>query len=495
VSDLHGEERWATGLSPDQLAELIERQTPPKRRRWPYVLLAVAVIAAAAGVGMVVFREKDPGYPSAWDSRVQEYVDIVEKERDLEFKHPVHVDFLSEAAFKKRVTADEDELTDTDREEIEQVTGMFRALGLIEGDLDLFDTVNQLKGSGIIGYYSYEDERVRIRGTELTPAVQSTLVHELTHALQDQYFDLGKRLKEADDSASSAAFEALVEGDARRIETKWRSGLAKKEQKQLEKSEAEQSEGFDAESADVPEVLKTLMAAPYVFGEALLRVAVQKGGERAVDELFRSPPTTEEHQLDPWTLIADHQGQLTVPPPTLEDGDKEFDDGPFGAVSLMLVLAERIPIRQALTAADGWGGDSYIAFDRDSVSCVKVEFRGETAKDLVEMQSALTRWANRVRNGPTTVTRDSLTISFESCDPGPKAAAVSTGGATEAVSLAVTRTYLSASLVEAGMDETTARCSANRLVRRFTVAELNDPKLDPKRVAPVIAPCQAGPKA
>ena len=109
---------------------------------------------------------------------------------------------------------------------------MFRALGLIEGDVDLFDKFNELQGKGTIGFYSYEDERIRIRGTELTPAVESTLVHELTHALQDQNFDLGKRFEEldkADDANSSAAsdgFDALVEGDARRIEDKWRASLS-----------------------------------------------------------------------------------------------------------------------------------------------------------------------------------------------------------------------------------------------------------------------------
>ena len=66
----------------------------------------------------------------------------------------------------------------------------------------------------------------------------------------------------------------------------------------------------------------TLMAAPYELGEALLAVAVQQGGDAAVDNLFRSPPTTEEQQLDPWTLVADHQGFLTVPKPELPDGDE-----------------------------------------------------------------------------------------------------------------------------------------------------------------------------
>ena len=303
----------------------------------------------------------------------------MEVQRDLPFEHPIYVDFLPRAEFEKKVTADDADLTDEDRKEIERYTGLFRALGLIEGDLDLFDLMNQLQGAGIIGYYSYDDERIRIRGTELTPAVESTLVHELTHALQDQHFDLGQRfadLDEADeDSVAASAFRALVEGDARRIETAWRQSLAKVDRKALDKSQADQVAGFDAESTDIPEVLKTLSAAPYVFGEALLRVALEQGGERAVDDLFLVPPTTEEQQLDPWTLVADHQGYLAVAEPTLATGEEEFDSGAFGAISWLLVLAERIPVTQALTAADGWGGDSYVAFDRDGVSCVRLDYK------------------------------------------------------------------------------------------------------------------------
>ena len=81
---------------------------------------------------------------------------MVEEERDLEFKHPIHVDFLSVKAFKKQVTADEDDLTDKDRKEIEQSTSMFRAMGLIEGEIDLFDSMNELQGAGVVGYYDYD---------------------------------------------------------------------------------------------------------------------------------------------------------------------------------------------------------------------------------------------------------------------------------------------------------------------------------------------------
>ena len=269
-------------------------------------------------------RADGPAAPVHVGPEGQKYVDFVEKERGLEFEHPVYVDFLTAKEFKEQVTADRDDLTDDDLEELEQATGLLRALGLVEGDVDLFDKINELQGKGIIGFYSYDDERLRIRGTELTPAVESTLVHELTHALQDQHFDLGKRFEELDEGRRHQQLRRRVRlRRARRgRRAPDRDGVARQpaprpSAPRSTRSRPRQVKGFDAESKDIPEVLKTMLAAPYELGQALLAVAVQQGGKRAVDDLFRSPPTTEEQQLDPWTLVADHQGYLTVPEPEL----------------------------------------------------------------------------------------------------------------------------------------------------------------------------------
>ena len=459
-------------------------------------MLAIgSVVLVAVAGGALWLRRDGPDYPDAWDTRVKQYVDVVEDQRDLEFKHPIFVDFLSVKAFRKQVTTDEDDLTDKDRKEIERATSMYRALGLIEGELDLFKTVNKLHGAGIVGYYDYETERIRIRGKRLTPAVQSTLVHELTHALQDQHFDLGKRqdkLEKSDDSAASSAFDSLVEGDASRIETAWREDLSKADQKALDKSEAGEIDDYETDSKGIPDVLESIMAAPYVFGEALLKVAMQEGGDRAVDDLFRSPPTTEEHELDPWTLVNDKEKARDVPKPSLATNEKEFDDGAFGALSWLLVLAERIPVKQALDAADGWGGDAYVAYERDGISCVKVAYEGDARKDLDQMQVALTAWSSRLPDGPASVRRRGSTLYLESCDPGSKAPAVATGGSEDAISLALSRTYLSATLVESGLDVTAARCAADHLVREFTLAELNDPTPSPatrQRAQRIFATC------
>lgn len=494
MNDL-GNAAWAPPPFPVTHAE----RPPARRRRWPFFLLALVVLAAGSLAAVVWLREearaKAPDHPNAWDPRVLEYVEVVEDERDLDFKHPVHVDFLSVKDFTKEVTEDEEDLSDEDREEIRQTTGLFRALGLVEGDVDLFETMNQLAGAGILGYYSDEDERIKIRGTKLTPAVQSTLVHELTHALQDQHFDIGRRMADLDksekDSAAAGAFKALVEGDASRIETAWQESLPPKKSRALEKSEAGVGAAYEKDAAEVPDVLETMMASPYVFGEALLDVTAKDGGERAVDALFAAPPTTEEHQLDPWGFVEDRQRALDVSEPSLAEGEKEFDSGPFGALSWMLVLAERIPVQQALTAADGWGGDAYVGYERDGATCARIGYRADTPQDLDQMHRALTTWVGRLPDGPASVRRDGAELLFESCDPGPKAAGVATGGSRDAVGLAVGRTYLSLTLVDSGFSPAAARCGADRLVREFTAAELNSDDVDPSRVQRVLAPCRA----
>jgi len=208
-----------------------------------------------------------------------------------------------------------------------------------------------------------------------------------------------------------------------------------------------------------------------------------------VDDLFRSPPTTDEQQLDPWTLVADHQGYLSVPEPELAAGEKAFDDGAFGSLSWLLMLSERLPVKDVLTAVDGWGGDSYAAYERDGVSCVDVSYRGDTTEDVLQMKSALEAWVAKLPRSDAGVHRDGNSLVFTSCDPGKNAAKVATGRSMDAVALVLSRTYVSLELVKGGMTVKVARCGADRLVREFTIAELNDPKVDKQRVQRTVAPC------
>ena len=449
---------------------------------WVFGLLVVLLLVggAVAANELLKLRKDDAGtsYPKEWDERVMPYVKIAEKQRGLSFFHPIEVEFLSEADFKEEVTSKEEDLTDEDREEIEQATGMLRAIGLIEGDVDLFKEVNELQGSSVIGLYSFEDERIRIRGKKLDPAVRSTLVHELVHALQDQHFDIGKHKEELDEddesTSSETAYDALIEGDASRVETAYRESLNKKQRAALDKAQAKSSRDSSQQTADVPEIFKTLLGAPYALGEGMLRLAIQLDGNDSVDRLFRNPPSTEEHLLDPWTLIEDDQDAVKVGEPKLDKGDDEFDSGDFGALGWYVVLAERLPLVDALDAVDGWGGDSYVAFERDDVSCVRANYRGDSKRELAEMDSALRKWVDAVPGGPASVQLDGNQLMFESCDPG-KATGVGKDASRDAIQLALTRTYAALNIIKGGAPEELGRCVANRLVHDFAWRDLTDP--------------------
>ena len=72
----------------------------------------------------------------------------------------------------------------------------------------------------------------------------------------------------------------------------------------------------------------------------------------------------------------------------------------------------------SLDAVDGWGGDNYVAFERDDVSCVRANYRGDSKRDLAEMNTALGKWVDAGPAGSASVRLDGNQLLFESCDPG-----------------------------------------------------------------------------
>lgn len=443
------------------------------------IIGVLALLGAAGATAWFVLGGDDgPSYPDEWAAEVAPFAEFVAEERGIEFERPVHVDFLDDETFRAQVTAEEADLTDEDREMIEQTTGLLRALGLVEGEIDLFDASNDLAGAGIVGYYSYEDKRIRMRGEELTQSSKITLVHELTHALQDQRFDLlstFERLEEDEDPTAAVGYEAVVEGDAQRVATAYRNTLGETALGRLAEEEETEVQEYEVGLGDVPLVLQTFAGMPYVLGEAMLHLAVEVDGNDAVNRLFLEPPISEEQLFDPWRLL---EGDVPaeVAAPTVSGDEEEFDRGTFGAFSFFVVLAERIDMLEALDAADGWGGDSYVAFDRDGAACVRVVYRGDTGPDTDEMSTALQAWIDAA-DGPASVQRDGDEMVFESCDPGADSVDVAREVSDQALGLAATRTYLASGILQSGANEAQAECFARNLVHRFDVEKLNDPEL------------------
>lgn len=463
---------------------------PPKRSKAPLLigLLVLLLVAGGAAFAVVTLTGDDDEksaitFPKNWDERVLPYVEIAEKERDLDFKHPVEVRFLDEKEFLADRKADE-EITDEDRKEIEQTTGLFRAAGLISGDVDLLKAFQDFRDSGTLAYYSPETKKITVRGTEITPATKSTLVHELVHVLQDQHFDIGKRTEEfsklsdedKDTTSESSVYDAVVEGDASRIETQYKESLDKKDLEALEKSEEQQSKDAGEAYAKIPEVVVTLNQAPYALGEVLVQAVFEDGGNAAVDKLFTDTPQHEAALLDAFQVLDGDTDAKDVDLPELADGEEKFDSGEFGAMTLFFVLAERIPMREALAAADGWAGDQYVGYDQGGTSCFKIAYVGDTDEDTDTMLGAIQDWIAVAPGKSSTVAKDGDQLVFQSCDPGkngPKGKDVSDDGLT----LVTARTYIGLSVLKEGAPARAAGCLAKGLTQEFTFAELNDEEL------------------
>lgn len=433
-------------------------------------------LASTAGV-VLSGGDKPPdevAVNDGWSDDIRPLAEFVEDERGLEFKHPVPVRFLSDARFRKEVTSDESELTDRDRAEIRQTTGLLRAIGLFDGRTDLFAASNDLAGAGVIGLYSDKDNLIRVRGTSLTPATKVTLVHELTHALQDQYFDLTARKKElnkADDPSAAEAFQALVEGDASRIETAYVQSLSDDDRAAFDQENAKESKRYKTDVAGVPQILQTLFSAPYALGEAMLAFVSEVGGNDAINALFRDPPTTDEQLLDPWTLLPDRDKAMHVGDVQLRTGEAKFESGTFGALTWYLMLARHVPLLEALDAVDGWGGDAFVGFKRDGTTCVRAYYRGDTPRDTTEMATALRDWATAAPSSGAAISDHDGEIVFESCDPG-RAAGSGRDSSARALQLAVSRTYVALAVMRGGADQEVARCVGDRVVHKFTLKQI-----------------------
>jgi hypothetical protein len=373
-----------------------------------------------------------PRGPDEWDRRVQRYVRFVERTRGLEFDHPVRVRFLDEDAFRKAAASGYEDVPDDDQEAAVLEAADLLAFGLVTERFDALGAAEAADVAGTTGWYDQETEELTIRGTRLGDTeVRLTIVHELTHALQDQAFDLDALDARATRGGASTALSALVEGDASRIELEYLWSLPQQVQDAY-------WNGIDVDEPTTPGAAPSELPGPespstaswplvfdlwdsldYDFAPTALDVVIAAHGREGIDALFAAPPRTEEAIIDPAAL---ERGGAARPVklPAFGLGEQprgRADD--WGAYSWYLVLASRIPWADALTAVEGWGGDRYRSYvetvDGTERACVRAAVTGDTGRDTDELQSAITEWGAAMPEGAVRVSRDGSVVVVSAC--------------------------------------------------------------------------------
>jgi len=431
----------------------------------------VACLGVTGGAVYIVTDDRGPSHPGDWDERLVDLVAFVEDERGLRFDHPVAVDFLTAEQYSERTRVDEADLTREDRRLIEEGTAPLRALGLVPADFDALESSNDLSDTATLAYYDPLTERIVVRGTDMTTDLRVTLAHELVHVLQDQHFDLEELLDDGDLTGDRlSAYLALVEGDATRIEDAYIGSLPD-DQRDSYLDAIGQASGEAQEQLDaIPGVLVAMDGAPYALGPSLVELIAAEGGNDAVDEAFDDPPATTEHMLDPRSYFAGDPAHDVTAPVVPTGGEQIGEHDRLGALPLFLLLSERIDPLAALSAADGWGGDAYVVYDRRGTTCMDLAVEGDSARDGEELLQAFEAWVAAGPPGAARVRSDGDLALVSACDPRNRAEP--SGLAVDALILPAVRAQVMLAAGAAGGDADEAFGAADCFVRAVPLRQL-----------------------
>jgi hypothetical protein len=242
-------------------------------------------------------------------------------------------------------------------------------LGLIPEGLDIPQLYQELVGEQLVGAYNRDDNNLLLPCDGFMDAVHRlSYVQQFTHALLDQHFLESETLERDDDicardTQACLALNALIEGDASLVQEQWlRTFASDVDLEQLQDFYATYSlPVFDA----APGFIKSQIAFPYLEGLFFVRTLYLGGGWAAVDQAYLQPPQSTEQILHPERYPRDLPVRLTAPDlARLEElGWSPVYQDILGEWPLLKMLASHLPEQEAITGAEGWGGDLILLLD------------------------------------------------------------------------------------------------------------------------------------
>src|SRR3954454_3841761 len=329
---------------------------------------------------------------------------FVEKERGLRFKRPVKVKLLGERAFVAKLRRSEGQPKPA---EVEQMTATLAALGLISPRLDVVKAFRTAYDAGTLGFYDFKDKRLYVRGTRATPGVRAVLSHELTHALDDQWFGLRRPELRKDNQEKDLACTALSEGDAERTRVAYEAAMTKADRRIAQREEGDQSA-----PPHVPQVVLLLIAFPYIVGPRFVNTLFARGGTKEIDRAFRAPPVSSEQLID-FDAYFTHDAPKHVATPAA-DGVR-VDHSDLGYIGLLLMFQKKLDQATAHAAVAGWGGDQYATWRAgDHRWCLRDTVLTDYGFASQQLGRALRQWVDG-SNGRARLESTGARTTFVSC--------------------------------------------------------------------------------
>jgi hypothetical protein len=187
--------------------------------------------------------------------------------------------------------------------ELEQIA--LELLGFVPHNFDLRQTTLDLLTEQAAAFYDYHRKALYISDWTPDSMRDSTVVHELSHALADQSFNLDKYARKVEnDSEKSAAREAVVEGQASYLMLAYDASV--KGDPPLE-ADPDTSQFADAAAPTgdfpvfdkAPLYIRETMIFPYTWGMAFQSAVIHRFGQSGFSKVFRDPPVSTHQILHP----------------------------------------------------------------------------------------------------------------------------------------------------------------------------------------------------
>ncbi len=226
------------------------------------------------------------------------------------------------------------------------------------------------KQKGIFGWFSKSDSSFD------KEEQKTTLAHELTHALQDQLFDLESQTKlVSEDDDMTLAYSSLVEGDATLVMfvDMGRADGTSEDLLQMDPKVAEAMFGMlrltlpiasGSTYRTAPKIFRESLLFPYMNGMAFSIYLTRRDRFREIDRAFASPPVSTEQILHPekYLFQPDQPVTITIPKADglLGDGWNQLGGNCMGEFQTAIMLGDVDVQRKA---AAGWDGDRYEVYE------------------------------------------------------------------------------------------------------------------------------------
>jgi hypothetical protein len=295
-----------------------------------------------------------------------EILEEVSKLRELKILMPVKSGVKSRSEIEQAVIRNFEESYQPG--ELDAANKGLIAYGVVPKDFNYRNLLIKLLTEQVAGFYRPKSKELFLADWNEISLQKPIMVHELTHALQDQHFNL-KRFENwpRGDGDREAAIHALIEGDATGImydyELKPRGSditripaISNFSNMSVIQAEKDNQQVF----LSAPAVVRESLIFPYIYGATFVQEMVKQRGWEGVSRAFTDLPQSTEQ------IIHFEKYSAREAPVKVEMADiasllgtdwKRIDADVNGEYGYLLILSEFIGKKDAQKAAEGWGGD------------------------------------------------------------------------------------------------------------------------------------------